>query len=135
MLIAKKMLIGIAGLHQDVKAMKQAYIEGSKVEKNRLLHRDIKPENMLVDGSLNATHIDYGFVKKLGKDEQAAKDFYMGTPYFIAPEIIRSRLMGSKEKVEYGVRTEIYALGVAFMELLDLNREQLVVYTNGKIKT
>ena len=52
------------------------------------MHRDIKPENMLYDIESKALKIiDFGTAVKFKKDEKLKG--LVGTPYYIAPEIIK----------------------------------------------
>ena len=80
-----------------------------------IVHRDIKPENLLVDKKGRVKIADFGLAKLLGI---AAEDFnltgtrqVMGTPHYMAPEQIEKPLT-----VDH--RTDIYALGVVFYEML-----------------
>ena len=57
---------------------------------NRIVHRDIKPDNMMLcDKSSNSDIklVDFGFSKKYADDKGLMKSF-LGTPFFIAPEVI-----------------------------------------------
>ena len=88
-------------LNQVVKALN--YLEDMK-----MVHRDLKPDNIMYSSTTNETNwdsiqiklIDFGFAKTSDNDLQ---DF-LGTPYFIAPEIIK------KEK--YGTKCDVWSLGV-----------------------
>ena len=80
-----------------------------------VVHRDIKPENLLVDKKGRLKIADFGLAKLLGL---AAEEFnlthtqqVMGTPHYMAPEQIEKPLT-----VDH--RTDIYALGVVFYEML-----------------
>lgn len=59
--------------------------------KKNIVHRDLKPENIIVeellDGELNAKIIDFGTSKKVSYNEKMKCK--MGTPYYIAPEVIK----------------------------------------------
>jgi len=80
-----------------------------------VVHRDIKPENILLDGRDRVKIADFGLSKLVGP---AALDVpltqssqVMGTMHYIAPE--------QYEKGEaVDARTDIYALGVVFYEML-----------------
>jgi serine/threonine protein kinase len=74
------------------------------------IHRDIKPANILVDGSGQAYLTDFGIAvveEELLKDTGAA-----GTLPYMAPE----QLTNGLGRTDY--RTDIYALGIVFFELL-----------------
>jgi len=72
-----------------------------------ILHRDLQPENILLDESLNAYLIDFGF-SSLGSQEISSSSFFRGTPGFIAPEQIIKPTLAS----------DIYSLGVTLVCLL-----------------
>ncbi len=72
-----------------------------------ILHRDIQPENILLDESLNAYLIDFGF-SSLGSQEISSSSFFKGTPGFIAPEQI----------IKPTVASDIYSLGVTLVYFL-----------------
>ena len=72
-----------------------------------ILHRDLQPENILLDESLHAYLIDFGF-SSLGSQEISSSSFFKGTPGFIAPEQI----------IQPTVASDIYSLGVTLVYLL-----------------
>ncbi len=76
-------------------------------QKHPILHQDIKPDNILLDDSLNAYLIDFGF-SRLENQEFAVSSVFKGTPGFIAPEQIRQPTTAS----------DIYSLGVTLTCLL-----------------
>jgi calcium-dependent protein kinase len=73
------------------------------------VHRDLKPENILLDESVT-THgrsqltiklIDFGTSKLFGSNEVMRKR--IGTPYYIAPEVLNQK---------YDQRCDIWSIGV-----------------------
>jgi serine/threonine protein kinase len=76
-----------------------------------IMHRDIKPENMLLGerGQLKLT--DLGLAQSLGeKLVMSDRSTVLGTPHFIAPEIIRNQ--------PFDFRSDIYSLGVSLYQML-----------------
>lgn len=76
-----------------------------------LLHRDIKPSNIMLTtrgGAFDTVKIlDFGLVKDLAGDDadhESAHDVILGTPMYLAPEVILSPESGSP-------KADLYALG------------------------
>ena len=52
-------------------------------------HRDLKPENILLDANYNVKIVDFGFACKIdGRDGSGANRSCVGTPGYMAPEIL-----------------------------------------------
>lgn len=78
-----------------------------------ILHRDIKADNILYDESLEPVLTDFGLAIELNSKNTRLTEqgFAVGTPYYMSPEQI-------KMSVELDPRSDIYALGVLFFEML-----------------
>lgn len=74
-----------------------------------VVHRDFKPSNILVNRNGLAKLADFGLAKRVaaGKDK---RESLAGTPYFMAPELFRTR-PASKA-------SDVYAVGVSYYYLL-----------------
>ena len=69
-------------------------------------HRDLKPENILLDVNYNIKIVDFGFACKLsGRDGKGLCNSTVGTPGYMAPEII-------ERKPYQGHVADIFSLGV-----------------------
>lgn len=84
--------------------------------RQNIIHRDIKPQNCVltvVDGDPDhVTLIDFGIARDLTSEATLTQQgFLIGTPEYIAPEIIR----GSSKA---NALTDIYALGTTLYKLL-----------------
>jgi hypothetical protein len=79
--ILKKILMGLAFLH-----------------KMRRIHRDIKSDNILIGANGSVQITDFGFATHLTKEEKA-KTALAGTPYWMAPELIRGNEYTEKVKL------------------------------------
>jgi serine/threonine protein kinase len=85
-----------------------AYVHGAGV-----LHRDVKPENILVTrraGQPWALLTDFGLAWVAGARQLTRSTQLIGTPAYLAPELLAGR--------PYGPAVDVYALGVTGYELL-----------------
>jgi hypothetical protein len=71
-----------------------------------LQHRDLKPSNIMLDGQLHPKILDFGL-----SDGDPASGHLLGTPAYVAPEQLDPR-----QPID--ARTDVYAIGVIFFELL-----------------
>ena len=78
--------------------------------KQGLVHRDIKPRNLLLDKSGKPFVADFGLA--LREENRGQGPRYAGTPAYMSPEQAR----GEGHRVDG--RSDIFALGVVFYELL-----------------
>lgn len=99
-----------------IKIVSQILLALNYMHKNNLVHRDIKSDNVVYSASADADKdkleiklIDFGFSLQSKEGETNLKDF-VGTPYYIAPEIIKSR--------KYGSLCDIWSLGVLTFQLI-----------------
>jgi eukaryotic-like serine/threonine-protein kinase len=73
-----------------------------------LLHRDIKPANILFDQDNTLYLTDFGIVTWLG-EKPGCNGHMMGTPHYIAPEILEGNV---------DERSEVYSVGILLYEML-----------------
>ncbi|KAL8280744.1 hypothetical protein RQP46_006748 [Phenoliferia psychrophenolica] len=72
-----------------------------------ILHRDIKPENVFMDNDNNLKLGDFGLSKAMA--QAAMTQTYVGTPYYMSPELINGQ--------PYDIKSDIWALGCLIYEL------------------
>ena len=76
---------------------------------NNYIFRDLKPENIMLDGYGYPVIVDFGFCKRLKKQDDKTFTF-CGTPNYVAPEIVLN--IGHNGKVD------CWALGITIFEMI-----------------
>lgn len=91
--VLKQMLLGLAYMHG-----------------NHRLHRDIKSDNVLLSEAGEVKLGDFGFAVNLVQDQTTRKSV-VGTPYWMAPELIRG--------LPYDAKVDIWSLGITAIEMAE----------------
>ena len=91
--VCKKMLMALAYCHRMYR-----------------LHRDIKSDNVLVNLEGAVKIADFGFAIGL-TNEESKRTSVVGTPYWMAPELIKG--------LQYDYKVDVWSLGITLIEMAE----------------
>ncbi|XBH65889.1 hypothetical protein VPH35_119383 [Triticum aestivum] len=74
--------------------------------RRKIAHLDIKPQNILLDENFNAKVGDFGLCKLINRDQSKVVTMMRGTPGYLAPEWLTSRITEKVDVYSFGVVAE-----------------------------
>jgi serine/threonine protein kinase/Tfp pilus assembly protein PilF len=101
---------GPLSMEKAIRIMKQVGEGLSEAHRLDVIHRDLKPQNIIIDRRGIAKITDFGIARHLSGPELTSTGIMIGTPHYISPE--------QAESAAVDQRTDIYALGVIFYEMV-----------------
>ncbi|CAL8989991.1 unnamed protein product [Prunus brigantina] len=104
----RRVTLGVFSEPDAASVMAQLMLAVAHCHRLGVAHRDIKPDNILFDGRDRLRLADFGSAETFGDGETMSG--LVGTPYYVAPELVAGR--------EYGEKVDVWSSGVVLYIML-----------------
>ncbi|ONI26671.1 hypothetical protein PRUPE_1G038800 [Prunus persica] len=104
----RRVTLGVFSEPEAASVMTQLMLAVAHCHRLGVAHRDIKPDNILFDGRDRLRLADFGSAETFGDGETMSG--LVGTPYYVAPELVAGR--------EYGEKVDVWSSGVVLYIML-----------------
>ncbi|XP_008224360.1 PREDICTED: phosphoenolpyruvate carboxylase kinase 1-like [Prunus mume] len=104
----RRVTLGVFSEPEAASVMAQLMLAVAHCHRLGVAHRDIKPDNILFDGRDRLRLADFGSAETFGDGETMSG--LVGTPYYVAPELVAGR--------EYGEKVDVWSSGVVLYIML-----------------
>jgi eukaryotic-like serine/threonine-protein kinase len=113
-MLQEKIAQGPLGIEEAVDIVLQVASGLTKAHERGIVHRDIKPSNIIITSDGVAKVVDFGLAKLGDRSTLTKAGTTLGTLSYMSPEQLRGQQVDR--------RTDIWALGVVFYEMLSGRR-------------
>ncbi|BFG14120.1 hypothetical protein CerSpe_003940 [Prunus speciosa] len=104
----RRVTLGVFSEPEAASVMAQLMLAVAHCHRLGVAHRDIKPDNILFDDRDRLRLADFGSAETFGDGETMSG--LVGTPYYVAPELVAGR--------EYGEKVDVWSSGVVLYIML-----------------
>ena len=87
-----------------------------------IIHRDLATKNVLLTSNKQAKIADLGIAKCFSSEQEMFSSPNCRTPAYAAPETFSTK---QAQKVDYGVKIDIFSFGVVLMEVVNSSRPEI----------